>query len=350
MLLSLSGLVLSSFSLLVIQSVMGGLQNGLMTRSKNILGVGELQGEFSHSDLEALTGLKFTPEYEVEVLGSVRSRMNGMIVHGVDKDFLPPFLVGKNLNGIVLGGELSDTLDIYFHEDLRLISPAHFDRLFGKVPRSIHVNVTDFFRSELTEIDSVHAFVDLRKIQNLVRSRSFNRIRFYQDKDFSKAKTLLPQARAVSWEDRHQSLVFALSLETKVMLFLFSSMGFLVALCITSGQLIFYDRIKRDLFSFWILGQSRKEGAKQVFGFTQLMTILSCALGLALGALVLVIISKGELKIMPDFFVEQSLPVQFRFEYFARSFFIPVLISILFTCISFWIFKKDKTTFHHFLK
>ena len=43
LLLSIIGLVLSSFSLVIIQGVMGGLQKGLITKSKDVVGHGIIQ-------------------------------------------------------------------------------------------------------------------------------------------------------------------------------------------------------------------------------------------------------------------------------------------------------------------
>ena len=87
--IAVAGLFLSSFSLLVIQSIMGGLQSGLIARSKNVLGQGEMALGPEDNYEEIFTTLRgeslaFYPEYEIELMAKKGNFVSPVVLHGVD--------------------------------------------------------------------------------------------------------------------------------------------------------------------------------------------------------------------------------------------------------------------------
>lgn len=347
--IAVAGLFLSSFSLVIIQSVMSGLQSGLIARSKNVLGVGLMEVSEDYQEIfQKLEdkNIGFYPEFELELLAKNGSYLSPAVLHGIDYGRgTPTFLSKKDRSGVVLGSELASQLGSYFGSTLQFISPSHMDRLFGDVPRHVTEDVSDFYMSELTEVDSVHAWSRAGLVQNLARKRGYNKIRFYEVKDFEAAIELFPKGRFISWEEQNQSLVWALGLETNVMLFLFASMTLLVALCITSGFLIFFDKIKTDLMSLWVLGHSKKKVLRLSFAFTQALSLSFTLLGLLAGLGLLYFISSNNISFMPDFFVERNIPVKISAFGVISSFLIPYLVASFFSYFSFSFFKKENTSF-----
>lgn len=349
--IAVAGLFLSSFSLLVIQSIMGGLQSGLIERSKNAIGHGEMV--LNESDdyagifqkLES-KNLAFYPEYEIELMAKKGNYVTPVVLHGVEYKYgTPPFLSKKDTSGVVLGADLSNLLNSYFGSTIQFISPSHLDRLFGDVPRFVSEDVSDFYMSELTEVDSVNAWTRASLVQNLIRKRAYNKVLFHDALDFQKAQGLFPNRKFVSWEEKNQSLVWALALETNVMIFLFVSMTLLVALCITSGFLIFFDKIKIDLMSLWVLGKSKSEVMRLSFVFTQFLSFLFCALGLFAALGLLTFLSSNQINVMPEFFVERSMPVKITAFGLVSSFTVPYLVASIFSYFSFSFFKKENQSF-----
>jgi len=189
-------------------------------------------------------------------------------------------------------------------------------------------------------------------VQNLVRKRNFNRIIFFDEDSLNFASDLLktstfndPIYKIYTWEQKNKTLVWALKLETNVMLFLFIGMSFLVAICITSGFMIFFDKIKTDLISFWILGKSQKEVLNLSYVFTHMISFLFCSLGVMLGLGFLYFLKSNTISFMPDFFVERNIPVKIDTLKVLISFIIPYLISVVFSYFSFSLFKKDTSSF-----
>ncbi len=354
------GLFISTFSLVILQGVMGGLQNGLIERSKKTIGTGYVDLALEKSASKNLElekklidrGVSFSREYEIELMVNHGSRVNPVILHGVDfEHFTPRFLYKKDLSGVVIGSDLATSLNSYFDSKLTFISPAHIDYLINPIPRSVSDIITDFYVSDLAEIDALHAWTRLSLVQNLIRKRLVNKLVFYTAEDLSLAQEILSDdKRVTTWEQQNKSLVWALNLETNVMLFLFIGMSLLVAICITSGFMIFFDKIKTDLICYWVMGKSQKEIYKMSYLFTHLVSIIFCSLGVACGLLVLKLLNSNDLNLMPDFFVERRIPVKISGLKVFLAFIIPYSISVLFSYFSFSSFKKDTGSFIKLLR
>lgn len=352
------GLFLSSFSLLVIQGIMGGLQRGLIARSKNVHGSYLIQ--FDRVTNESLEGIKeilrkegtpFYSELEVEVMLKHRNFVAPGKLHGIDlDDERPDFLLNKDFSGLVMGSELSSKIKLQFLDEVQIIAPGVTDALMGEVPRFVSETLSDYLHSELSEVDEFEFWARSSLAQNLLRQKGINQIRLFGNvreavlRRILAEKTVVPM-RITSWEKMNEALVWSLNLETKVMLFLFVSMSFLVAIAITSGLLIFYSKIRRDLMSFWILGMSQQKLLRLCFKFTLILSALTVCVGGIFGHLTLLLLEKHGPELMPDIFVERELPIHLDFSHIVVSLFIPFGISLIFSYFSFANFRKENQSF-----
>jgi lipoprotein-releasing system permease protein len=356
--LAVFGLLISSFSLTIIQGVMGGLQKGLVDRSKTVLGNGfiEVQGLSTSSEkYQKLTKLliknkvNFVPELELELLAQNEKYVSPLILHAMDfKAYTPKFLVGRDIEDIILGSDVGRDLRTYFGSKLIITSPSHTDFLIQEIPRQSATFVSDFFTSDIPEVDSVHAWVKLPFLQNLIRKLEINKIRVFEtdiEKLIELVKVDFPELNIISWERQNASLVWALNLETRVMLFLFIGMSFLIGICITSGFLLFYNKIKVDLASFWLLGLSRAKLNSLIYLFGQSITVLFSLSGVIFGSLFLYLLDSKKIIIMPDHFIERNIPVDITATQLFISFFVPYLISSVFAHYTFKSFKSDDKSF-----
>ncbi len=352
--IAIFGLIISSFALLVLQSTMGGLQGKLMERSKNVQGHGVIF--FSDTPaaqlfdlMESLEKAGASPvgELEVELLVKYGQYYAPMVVHGVDPmGALPPFLKDKVYEDLVLPRSLSYKINATVGDMVRLLSPGHLDHLLGGVPRMASLYVDYLVSTEVPEIDDFHGWAKLLRIQALVGKRVLNRIRLYRPVDEGKILNILkelgPQSsRYQTWEEVHSTLVWALGLETAVMIFLFSAMTLLVSLAITSGLLIFFSKIKGDLASFWVMGTSEKNLLQSSKVFLFFLTLLSVGIGLGLGFIFLFVLDQYGPNIMPDVFVDRKIPVKLTLSATLLSFAIPMVICLFFSWQSLKAFKRD---------
>lgn len=352
------GLFLSAFSLLVIQGIMGGLQKGLITRSKSVHGsyllifdevTNERVGEIK--ELLRKEAIPFYSELEVEVMLKNRNFVAPAKLHGIDlEDERPKFLVDKDFEGLVMGSELSSKIKLQFLDEVQIIAPGVTDNLMGEVPRFVTEVLSDYLYTEISEVDDFELWSRIGLVQNLVRQPGINQIRLFGEvpeevlNKLEKMETMVPK-RILSWEKMNEALVWSLNLETKVMLFLFISMSLLVAIAITSGLLIFYSKIRKDLMSFWILGMGQNQLLKLCFKFTLILSGVTVLIGGICGHLTLRLLEAFGHDLMPDVFVERELPVQLDFNHIVISLIIPFGISVIFSYFSFLNFRKENQSF-----
>jgi lipoprotein-releasing system permease protein len=355
LLFAIIGLILSSFSLLVLQSTMGGLQGKLIERSKKALG----NYEILLPDLDGLVlvknvqdyldknNIKYVNEYEIELLLKSGSRLSPVIVHGISLDSKWPLLDEvTDFQQAIIPQDIAYRLNIGTEEQITLISPAHVDSFFEDIPRQLDVVVDSTFSTDVPEVDSFHLWVKLELIQNLVRENRINKIRIYDDnlnvEELEKIVSSFPQHRLLSWEEQNKALVWSLKLETTVMVFLFTAMTLLVSLCITSGLLIFFDKIKKDLASYWIMGMDNKQIENATSYFLFILSFIAVSIGLLSGLVFLFLLDTYGANIMPDIFVDRKIPVLITTKGLSISFIVPMLISMIFSMISLSQFKRDK--------
>lgn len=353
--LAIVGLFLSSFSLLVLQSTMGGLQNNLMERSKKVSGRAEIDLKDSYPEITAIVGKytdNFTLEYEIELLLRYSSVLSPVIVHGIDtKGKKPEFMNAWDGKNLVMPYDLSAKLSVVPGDEVKLISPSHVDPLMGDLPRfGTAIVAGPMVETGVPEVDIVHVWIRDSFVQNLIEKRAYNKIRIYVDLNWESLRNDLksiPNTSLTTWEEKNRSLVWALRLETTVMVFLFAAMTLLVSLCITSGLLIFFDKVKVDLASFWILGTSKDQLGKASVIFLHLLSFFSVILGILAALAFLWAFDKYGGEIMPDIFVDRKIPVLVTLKGLAISFIIPYLISIVFSYFSLKQFKEERDLLEH---
>ncbi len=339
--LAVAGLFLSSFALIVVQSSMGGLQGKLVERSKNVLGHGVIElprGDQSDIDqVSTILGkIPHFAETTIELLAKYRGRIAPVIAHGVDwSEGTPSFIESEGLSEAIIGRDFSFKMRLSPGDRLELISGAHVDSLLGDVPRFISVDIERVIGTDVADVDMFHLWLPIAKIQNLTRSRTVSSIRYYEKLSTVQKEQLEGfGAKIRTWEEGHSTLVWALSLESSVMIFLFFGMTLLVSLCITSGLLLFFGKIKLDLTSFWILGAAKGDLMRMTSKLSYSLVFISALSGLVagLGFLTLFDLFGGE--ILPDIFVDRKIPIDITLHGILLALVIPLGIGLLFARLS----------------
>ena len=354
LILAVVGLSLSSFALIILQSTMGGLQNKLMERSKRVMGRATIRLTTESNTQNILDFLDshhavYLKEYEMELLLRFQTYITPVVVHGIDlTGNVPSFIQKEKMKEAIIPLDLAYKVGVVPPDTLQLVSPSMVDSLFTDIPRTQSINVEKVFSTDVPEIDAFHLWVRLPLIQNLVRSKTFNRIRIYSEINFYDLKKILPQNIILkTWEEENSTLVWALNLESSVMIFLFAAMSLLVSLCISSGLLIFFNKVKTDLSSFWILGASLFKINQSTKYFLHLMSFLSIIFGLILGIIFLLCFDKVGANIMPSVFIDRRIPILISTKGLLISFIVPYFISWIFISFSINQFKKEYNLLDH---
>jgi lipoprotein-releasing system permease protein len=353
-LMTTSGLILSSFALLFLQSTMGGLQGKLIDRSKKVHG--ESLITFNYKDKSELKelyafldnkGIKYRSELTLELLIKSHGHYAPVIAHGLEKTHRTLNFAKANIDeGMLIGSDLASRLSLVPGEQVSLISPAHVDPFMGNIPRMSSFIIDGIVSTDVPEVDSLEAWVPILRLQGLIGERKINTIRLLSEGYNDLVKIFIQDKSELglyfkSWEDSHSTLVWALNLETTVMVFLFSCMCLLVSLSISSGLMLFFDKIKRDLVSFWILGMDELSITASLSKLLFCLVTGSIVIGLVLSLGCLIVLDLYGANIMPDVFVDQKIPVIFSVKMFVVSFSIPFFISLFFSWFALQTFKKD---------
>ena len=351
LLLAFFGLFLSCFALLILQSTMGGLQRNLQERSQFVVGHGEfLLGEEYQSDAFSKKiqgelqsrGIQSFREYELELLVRRGAYVSPLIIHGVDwEERIPPFLEELNRDGIILGRDGVRKMKGMLGDEIQLISPSHLDPLLGGMPRQLQETVGDVISTGTPELDLFHGWVRGSFLHNMMYEVRYNKIRHYGE-----ASHVVPfllkkygaQLSYSSWEQINQALVWALGMESTLMLVLFVGMTLLVAISITSGLFIFYQKIQREMLGFWILGASEGQLRRSYLLFLHCLAMGTCLLSLVCALGFLTLLDHWSPEVMPDIFVDRKIPVEITWEGVLISVFVPYGVAIFFAHFSmiFW--------------
>ena len=350
LILAASGLTLSSFTLLLLLSTMSGFQANQIKRSKSVEGFAtinitqkdsqtarSIQQELAKKNIRAFL------EYETELLLKKDGLIRPVVAHGMEE--LPPFLEGETLQESILPDPLAWNMNIAPGDSFQLISPSHFNHLLKEQPRSIMLYADRLITTDVPEADSFHLWLRMSALQNLTHQHSINKVRLYGTDSIEQIRFIenryKGKATLEPWEQRHKALLWSLSLENSVMLFLFASMSALVGLCITGGLTILYSKVKLDLAGFWILGASQKQLERANTLFLGSISLITVSAGLLLGLLILFFIDQFDINVFSEQFVDQKIPVNITWKGIALSFAIPCGISLLFCQYSFKQFKQD---------
>lgn len=359
------GLALCSFALTILQGTMHGLQDSMMKRYQSV------EGSYAilsiNNDEEAFEALKKVhqtlklqkidhyPALVMEVLLKQNEYIAPALLTSFDSKMpWPKFLEDQDQTGIILGADLGAKLKAGPLNTVNVYSPSHTIAMLGDVPQFVSDQVSGFMLSGFEDVDVIRAWSRLSLSQNLIRENTINQIIFYDESTYSLvANVIAPYSKwlkLMSWKEQRPELMWAFNLETVVMIFIFTMMAVLVSLTIISSCSLFLNKVQLEMFVFWLLGESSQKIKKCLFVTLQLIILISVLIGLILGLLVLLYLDLKSPVIMPDVFLERSIPVVFSMKFALISFIIPYVIASFFVFWSLRDFFSVQSSFSSLIK
>lgn len=310
---------------------MSGLQNGVITRSKNILGSYILQ-----TSEELRFSEKHYKEKEIEVILEKES-ITPIILHGYYQ--VPDFLKDLNTENLILGIDLSSLLNISYQDEVTVLAPHLSNFFLPNLPRFFTTQVSDYLFSDVQSLDYFHGWIQASVLEEAFFDSNYTYRFFEQPKDTT---------NMISWEDQNQELVWALALERNVMLFLFSSMSLLISISIGIAFAMFFQKIKQEIITFYILGATLSSIYKNLFYFGLFFTSTMIGIGVGIAYILLKFLQSKI--VLPIIFLEKTLPILITSQAVVKSFFIPFLITYIFYYYIYSSFKKESSDIVTLLK
>ncbi|MCD4817500.1 MAG: ABC transporter permease [Candidatus Cloacimonetes bacterium] len=361
--LSLFGIALAVFSLLVISSVMNGFEADMRDR---VIGtkaeIKIYEKDFAPlNDYENLAqkieNIEFvkvaSPVCETELLIQNKKNISAIICMGIDlekhakvTDFYQKFVVGAPENkdleedGIILGLDLSLSINATVGEYVQISSPiGSVPSPFGLLPKSKKLKVVGIFLSGMPEYDQVFTYISLKNAQYLLGWQdevSYLEVRTFKPEKAMKIATqineLFPEYYAEDWSIFEKNLFNAIKMEKTVM-FLVLALMIIIASFNMSGNFIkMVAEKKSEIGILKALGIPEKQISSIFFLSGTIIGIIGTISGMLLAITILWIQQKYHLISIPIAgFPLQWIPVKINI---SDLFIIPIvsmIISILTT-------------------
>lgn len=313
--ISLIGIMLGVFALIVVMAVMNGFRAELLDR---ILGMnGHLVVQAVDSDfndyntiiprVEGVDGVKFVlPVVEGQALAQGDSSGGtGALVRGMrEQDLAKLTTVTKNIksgtlenfdkqDGVAIGSGMAEKLGLSVGSDIRIITPDGDVTPFGVNPRVKAYKVAAIFSVGMSEYDSIFIFMPLKEAQaffnlgNKVQSLEvfLNNADEVSQVSPEVEKAVGRQVYSVDWRSRNQAFFSALQVERNVMFFILSLIVLVAALNIISGLIMLVKDKGHDIAILRTMG-ARQSSIMRIFIMTGMVIgVLGTILGLLLGVL-----------------------------------------------------------------
>ena len=313
--ISLIGIMLGVFALIVVMAVMNGFRAELLDLILGINGhlvVQAVDSDFNDYNtiiprVEGVDGVKFVlPVVEGQALAQGDSNGGtGALVRGMrEQDLAKLTTVTKNIksgtlenfdkqDGVAIGSGMAEKLGLSVGSDIRIITPDGDVTPFGVNPRVKAYKVTAIFSVGMSEYDSIFIFMPLKEAQaffnlgNKVQSLEvfLNNADEVSQISPEVEKAVGRQVYSVDWRSRNQAFFSALQVERNVMFFILSLIVLVAALNIISGLIMLVKDKGHDIAILRTMG-ARQSSIMRIFIMTGMVIgVLGTILGLLLGVL-----------------------------------------------------------------
>ncbi|AQX27990.1 MULTISPECIES: lipoprotein-releasing ABC transporter permease subunit [unclassified Bartonella] len=373
--ISLIGIMLGVFALVVVMAVMNGFRTELLNRILGMNGhlvVQTIDSNFTDyntliSPLESIRGIKFVlPIIEGQVLvqGNVEGG-TGALVRGVrQKDLEKLKTVAQNIisgtlaqfdkeEGVIIGSGLAEKLGLTIGSDLRIITPNGDDTPFGVTPRIKAYKVSAIFEVGMSEYDSIFVFMPLHEAQiffNLEEKIQSLEL-FLNDPDaIDQIKPMIEkkvnhQLSLIDWRMKNQAFFSALQIERNVMFSILSLIILVAALNIISGLIMLVKDKSHDIAILRTMG-ANQSAIMHIFITTGMVIgLVGTILGLILGIIVIININHVQNFISwlfnvdvfnPQLYFLAKLPARIEWGQTAMVVMMALFLSFLATLIPAW--------------
>lgn len=373
--ISLIGIMLGVFALIVVMAVMNGFRTELLDRILGMNGhlvVQAIDSDFSDYNtiiprVEGVNGVKFAlPVVEGQALaqGDIGGG-TGALVRGMRKQDLDKLTtVTKNIkfgtldnfdkqDGVAIGSGMAEKLGLSVGSDIRIITPDGDVTPFGVNPRVKAYKVAAIFSVGMSEYDSIFVFMPLKEAQaffnldNKVQSLEL----FLDNPDTvdqispEVEKAVGRQVYMIDWRTRNQAFFSALQVERNVMFFILSLIILVAALNIISGLIMLVKDKGHDIAILRTMG-ARQSAVMRIFIATGMVIgIIGTTMGLLLG--VLTCANIGHIQdfvswlfnvdvFNPQLYFLTKLPARLEWGQTAMVAFMAIFLSFLATIIPAW--------------
>ena len=228
------------------------------------------------------------------------------------------------LPGVFVGQEMAYEMGLIPGDFVTLISPTETEGPFSTVPRLKRFVVEGIYRSGMPEQELHTVFAQDHAVRGFLRRASVVSQWEVTLKEFDEAvpvastiRSSLPNFRVEDWVQMNAHLFAALTLERLAM---FVILAFIVVVAsfniITTLTLMVLEK-KKDIAVLKTMGAENAQVAAIFLSEGLLIGGVGVAGGVVFGLLICLALKRWEFIQLPDVYIDRTLPVNFRPEYYA---------------------------------
>ncbi|MDO9576663.1 MAG: ABC transporter permease [Candidatus Cloacimonadales bacterium] len=363
-LLSMGGIIIGVFSLLVVSSVMNGFDSDMRNRvvgSKAEIKVHQKEynpisdyNEITKQITELPEVVAAAPVCEMELMIQKGNNLGSNLCFGIDFDsqtritgLVQKMVVGvptvESLqnDGIIIGLDLSLTINATVGEYVQLMSPLGTEPTpFGLLPKSKKLKVVGIFVSGMPEYDQVYTYISLQNAQyflgyqNEVSQIEIKSVNSENSKKYArKIQELLGSEFLVEdWSVFDANLFNAIKMEKVIMFLVLALMIIIASFNMTGNFIKLVAEKKTEIGVLKALGASEKDIIKIFLNIGVIIGVMGALIALVLASGLLYAQLKWHFILIPvPGFPLQWLPVEMRTTDFILGPLVAIIISFLTT-------------------
>ncbi len=365
--ISLSGIVLGTFSLIVVLSVMSGLNQSteerLLEHEPHF--VVENTDENFKKEIGALAGISHSNVFEVQdvLIKTAEGLFNGAEAIGLDKKSLKTkksfydldenplvfdledFTVGES---VFIGSDLAFELKIVVGDTIELYKPEAIikGQLDLDFSDSKTVRVAGVLNSQSGDRESrllIYSYKNLFKGESLsLLSGHEVYIDDPQRVNFYKGKLEKKKYKVETWKERNSALFLALKLEKLAMTFLLGLALLITSFSIMTLLILIVVQKQKDIGILLSMGFSKLKIRMLFGGIGAGVSLCGILIGGSAGILVSIFLDLFPIKILPPIYQDPYLPADFSMYTVGWVLFFCVFVALLSSLIP--IFYLSKVT------
>ena len=357
--LSLLGIIIGVFSLLVVSSVMNGFDSDMRRR---VIG-SKAEIKIHHADYSPIPNymevadkiaaqeevLAAAPVCESELMIQKGQNLSASVCFGIDfsrhgkiTDLLDKIVVGvpeqKDLenDGIIIGLDLSLTINATVGEYVQLTSPIGTEPSpFGLLPRSKKLKVVGLFASGMPEYDQVYTYISLANAQYFMKYESAVTQIEVKTMNSERSNRISKKLQSVlgenfvseDWSEFDANLFNAMKMEKMIMFLVLALMIIIASFNMTGNFTKLVAEKKTEIGVLKAMGASERDIIHIFVNAGVIIGMLGTIIGLTISLLLLWAQQHWHFIIIPvPGFPLQWLPVEIRIRDFIT---VPILALII---------------------
>ena len=367
--LSFVGMTVGVASLIIVMSVMAGLNRNIRQRLLRFEPhlVVTLSKDNSFEQIKSILESAGVREQVHDVHASeqldvlvrtVDGTVSGAQMRGLPESVIATLPKRQDLNGVVLkegevfmGIDLARMLGVYEGDRISLVAPESLLLGAGQFPMIEKVTVKGFFNTQVQDYDNQTLVFDQKnKLKRLAASKSSVKVlNIYlknPDRSAEVAKVFRDQGVKIeTWFERNSSLFFALRMEKMAMAFFLSLATIITAFSIVMVLVLLVSQKKKEMAILMAMGMSWRRVRFWIAQMGFWISVGGVFAGAVIGTVISWLIDRYPIQILPDIYIDSTLPADVSVWVVLQTLVCALLLSLFVSWLSSFAIAKREPSF-----